>query len=47
MWSYNGQANICILTDRQILQDGWQLYGYFIDELHALLAVADTEAVVQ
>lgn len=47
MWSYNGQANICILTDRQVLQDGWRLYGYLIDELHTLRAVADTKAAVQ
>lgn len=42
MWSYCGQANICILIDREVLKDGWKLYGYFIDELDALAAIVRT-----
>ena len=39
MWSYCGQANICMLTDREVLKDGWQLFNYFVDELNALVAL--------
>ena len=39
MWSYCGQANICMLIDREVLKDGWQLFNYFVDELNALVAL--------
>ena len=39
MWSYCGQANICMLIDRAVLKDGWGLFNYFVDELNALVAV--------
>jgi len=39
MWSYNGQANVCMLTDREVLKDGWVLFNYFVDELNSLVAL--------
>lgn len=47
MWSYCGRANVCMLIDREILQDGWQLFGYFVDELTALSAVSETSEVAR
>lgn len=49
MWSYCGNANLCILADDKIIPDGWILYNYFVEELNALAAlipgqVADTAA---
>ena len=43
MWSYCGQANICMLIDRAVLKDGWVLFNYFVDELDALVAVTRTK----
>ena len=43
MWSYCGQANICMLIDREVLKDGWGLFNYFVDELDALVAVANNK----
>ncbi len=39
MWSYCGRANLCILIDKQILDDGWYLYDAFVDELKTLVAL--------
>ena len=47
MWSYCGQANICMLIDREVLKDGWQLFNYFVDELNALVTVANTKVAAQ
>jgi WS/DGAT/MGAT family acyltransferase len=47
MWSYCGQANICMLIDRQVLEDGWRLFNYFTDELNALLAVTNPMEAVR
>ncbi len=47
MWSYCGQANICVLVDREVLKDGWVLFNYFVDELNALVAVANTKEVAR
>ena len=41
VWSYAGQFNICILADKNLLPDGWELAGYFRDafgEYQQLLA---------
>jgi WS/DGAT/MGAT family acyltransferase len=43
MWSYCGQANVCMLIDRAVLKDGWVLFNYFVDELDALVAVTRTK----
>ena len=43
MWSYCGQANICMLIDREVLEDGWRLFNYFVDELNALVAVTNAK----
>ncbi|WCS20614.1 wax ester/triacylglycerol synthase family O-acyltransferase [Mycobacterium marinum] len=43
MWSYCGQANICILADRAVLDDGWRMFDYLVDELNSLTAVASTK----
>lgn len=40
MWSYCGKANVCMLIDREVLKDGWGLFGYFVNELDALVALA-------
>lgn len=40
MWSYCGRANLCVLADKQIMPDGWQLYDYFFEELQRLIAIA-------
>jgi len=29
VWSYAGQFNLCILADKTLLPDGWELIGYF------------------
>ena len=37
--NYCGQANICMLMDREVLKDGWVLFDYFVDELNELVAL--------
>ncbi len=37
MWSYCGRANLCILVDREVLDDGWVLYDAFVEELQTLV----------
>jgi len=39
MWSYCGRANLCILIDREILADAWQIYDAFVEELRALVVL--------
>jgi len=39
MWSYCGNANLCVLADDKIIADGWLLFGYFVEELDALVAL--------
>ena len=39
MWSYCGNANLCVLADDKIIADGWVLFGYFVEELDALVAL--------
>ena len=29
VWSYAGQFNLCILADKKLIPDGWELAGYF------------------
>jgi WS/DGAT/MGAT family acyltransferase len=41
MWSYCGQANLCIFADRTVLPDGWKLFDYFCEELNVLIGLAD------
>ena len=36
MWSYCGTANLCILSDSEIIPDGWLIYDYFVQELDTL-----------
>ena len=36
MWSYCGTANLCILSDSEIIPDGWLMYDYFVQELDTL-----------
>lgn len=43
MWSYCGRANLCILIDREILEDGWFLYEAFADELQILVDLVPDE----
>ena len=40
VWSYAGQFNLCILADKNLLPDGWELVGYYreaFDEYRQLL----------
>jgi hypothetical protein len=37
LWSYCGNANLCILADEDILPDGWVLYNYLAEELDSPL----------
>lgn len=37
MWTYCGKANLCIFADSQVLPKGWDLYGYFCEELDTLI----------
>jgi WS/DGAT/MGAT family acyltransferase len=45
MWSYCGRANLCILTDKKILEDGWFLFDAFVEELKILVDLVPTEQV--
>ena len=47
MWSYCGRANLCILIDREILEDGWFLYDAFADELQILVDLVPKQALEQ
>ena len=31
VWSYAGQFNLCILADKKLLPDGWELIAHFRD----------------
>ena len=42
VWSYCGQANLCIFADQMVLPDGWKLFDYFCEELDALIALEDS-----
>ena len=39
LWSYCGNANLCILADSEVVPDGWVLYRYFTEEVKTLLAL--------
>jgi len=39
MWSYCQNVNLCILADKKVLPDGWQLFEYFEKELEVLAAL--------
>jgi hypothetical protein len=39
MWSYCQNVNLCILADKKVLPDGWNLFGYFVEELEQLVAL--------
>ncbi|MBE9540182.1 MAG: DUF1298 domain-containing protein, partial [Proteobacteria bacterium] len=39
MWSYCQNVNLCILADKKVLPDGWQLFDYFVKELEILKAL--------
>jgi WS/DGAT/MGAT family acyltransferase len=43
MWSYCGKANLCILADKQVLPDGWKLYGYFCEEIDRLIELGKSQ----
>ena len=44
MWSYCHNVNLCILADKKVLPDGWKLFGYFKEELAALVKLLPTAA---
>jgi diacylglycerol O-acyltransferase len=49
VWSYAGQFNLCILADKKLLPDGWELIAYFRDAFaeyqHLLVEKSRLEAV--
>ena len=47
MWSYCGQANLCIFADQAVLPDGWKLFNYFTEELDTLIDVAETQGCAE
>jgi diacylglycerol O-acyltransferase len=47
LWSYCGKANLCILTDREVLPDGWVLYEYFREEVSVLSSLADRPTAIK
>ena len=36
MWSYCEHANLCILADANVIEDGWVPFAYFVEELDQL-----------
>ena len=40
LWSYCGNANLCILADKKAVPDGWVLFNYFMEELQILIDAA-------
>jgi diacylglycerol O-acyltransferase len=47
MWSYCGRANLCILADKAVLDNGWALYDAFTEELQQLVALVPESAAPQ
>jgi WS/DGAT/MGAT family acyltransferase len=45
VWSYADQFNLCVLTDRALISDTWQILNYFDDSLNQLLELANAEPV--
>lgn len=46
VWSYAGKFNLCVLADKNLLPDGWELMGYFrtaFDEYLQLLEASKRE----
>ena len=39
MWSYCQNVNLCILADKKVLPDGWNLFNYFVEELEKLVSL--------
>ena len=44
MWSYCDSVNLCILADKEVLPDGWKLFGYFKQELETLVSLIPEQA---
>ncbi len=42
VWSYARNFNLCILADRKLLPDGWQLIGYFRDAFDEFRTILDS-----
>jgi WS/DGAT/MGAT family acyltransferase len=50
MWSYCQNVNLCILADKKVLPDGWNLFAYFVEELEQLVSLVpqtDTQEKAQ
>lgn len=41
VWSYAGQFNLCILADKKLLPDGWELITYFRDAFEEYRVLLD------
>ena len=44
VWSYAGQFNLCILADKKLLPDGWELIAYFRDAFAEYRVLLDEKA---
>lgn len=43
VWSYAGQFNLCILADKKLLPDGWELIGYYREAFEELRHLHEQE----
>jgi WS/DGAT/MGAT family acyltransferase len=44
VWSYAGQFNLCILADKKLLPDGWELIAHFRDAFAEYRVLLDEKA---
>jgi len=47
VWSYAGKFNVCILADKNLLPDGWELAGYFREAFAQYKDLLEQQAAVQ
>ena len=47
VWSYAGKFNVCILADKKLLPDGWELAGYFREAFAQYKDLLEQRAEVQ
>ncbi|MEJ2533425.1 MAG: wax ester/triacylglycerol synthase family O-acyltransferase [Halioglobus sp.] len=45
MWSYCGNANLCVLADSAVVEDGWEVYDDFVRELKRLVALTPEQEI--
>jgi WS/DGAT/MGAT family acyltransferase len=47
VWSYAGKFNVCILADKNLLPDGWELAGYFREAFAQYKDLLEQQAAAQ